>query len=78
MDWRSARRGFYVASVIVLTPRLGVATMIGLAIAGQIGLSVVLDHFGLLGLPHHPVSLPRLIGVGLLVAGVRNPDQARF
>jgi len=62
--------GLYVTLAIILTPRLGVATTMGLVVAGQIGVSILLDHFGLLGLDKHPVSLGRLAGAVLLAAGV--------
>jgi transporter family-2 protein len=32
--------------------------------------SLVLDHFGWVGFAQHPVSLPRLAGALLVVAGV--------
>ena len=62
--------GVYVALAIILTPKLGVATTMGLVVAGQMVVSIVLDHFGLLGLDRHPVNAGRLIGACLLAAGV--------
>jgi transporter family-2 protein len=32
--------------------------------------SMTFDHFGWLGLAERPVDVPRLIGAGLLIAGV--------
>lgn len=61
---------FYVAMAIVATPRLGVAVTLGLVVAGQMLGSVVLDHFGWLGLARQPVSLPRLMGIALIIGGV--------
>ena len=60
----------YVLIVITTTPKLGVGTMVGLTVAGQMIMAVVLDHFGLLGLERHPISLGRLMGMVLLIAGV--------
>ena len=51
-------------------PRLGVATTIILMVAGQLLLSVVLDHFGAMGMPKQPISWGRVAGVGLVIAGV--------
>jgi len=62
--------GLYVTLAIVLTPRLGVATTMGLVVAGQIAVSILLDHFGLLGLDKHPISPGRLAGAVLLAVGV--------
>jgi transporter family-2 protein len=60
----------YVGAAIVLLPRIGAGTTIGLFVAGQMTAALVLDHFGLLGVPLHPASLARLIGAALVVIGV--------
>jgi transporter family-2 protein len=44
--------------------------MIGLIVTGQMLVSLGLDHFGLLGYPSHPLNGWRLVGAGLIVAGV--------
>ena len=54
---------FFVASTIILLPRLGVVLTISLVIAGQLMMSLLIDHFGLLGLPVKEISVPRMIGV---------------
>ncbi len=61
---------FLVAASIILTPRLGAATTVTFIVAGQILASIILDHFGLLNLPVHPVTLQRLGGAALVIAGV--------
>jgi transporter family-2 protein len=43
--------------------------MIGLVIAGQLCMALLLDHFGWIGLPGREVNTLRLIGAGLLVVG---------
>ena len=61
---------FYVCASIVLTPRLGVATTIGLILAGQVIASMVIDHFGLFGTPAQAASIPRILGALLIIVGV--------
>lgn len=61
---------FYVTAVILLTPRLGVATTLAVSVAGQLGAALVLDHLGLLGLAERPVTPLRLAGAALLVIAV--------
>jgi transporter family-2 protein len=61
---------FYVLASILLTPQLGAATTIGFYLAGQVAASIVIDHFGLLRIPVHELSLPRLVGAALVVVGV--------
>ncbi len=60
----------YVVSAIVLVPRLGSAVTFALVVAGQMGISLAIDRFGLFGLHAAPLSLTRLGGAALLVAGV--------
>lgn len=61
---------FLVAATVILAPRLSAGTMIALIVTGQMITSIVLDHFGLVGYPVHPVNVLRLFGVVLLVGGV--------
>jgi bacterial/archaeal transporter family-2 protein len=61
---------FVVLAALTATPRLGAATTVMLFIAGQLACSLVLDHFGWLGVPLHPIDLPRVLGVVCLIAGV--------
>lgn len=61
---------FFVASAVILVPRLGVAMTFSLLIAGQMIITLVFDHFGLLGLEQRPVSIPRIVGILLITGGV--------
>ena len=61
---------FFVTSTVVLVPRLGVAMTFSLIIAGQMLVTLVIDHFGLLGVPVKEVSLARIGGILLITAGV--------
>ena len=61
---------FYVTAVILAAPRLGAATTTGLIVAGQLITAIVLDHFGLVGFSVQQVSIWRLLGAVLLIAGV--------
>lgn len=62
--------GFYVACVIILAPKLGVALTFGLVVTGQLGISLVIDNYGLLGIPVHAISWQRIAGVLLITGGV--------
>ena len=61
---------FFVASTVILAPRVGVAMTFSLIVAGQMLITLVLDHFGVLGLPVKEISLARVGGILLIVAGV--------
>jgi transporter family-2 protein len=61
---------FYVAISTVVASELGATSLLALALAGQLLMALVVDHFGWLGLPENPITLGRLFGVSLLAAGV--------
>lgn len=61
---------FFVAAAVSLVPKLGVAMTFSLIIAGQMIVTLVIDHFGLLGVPVKEISLARLAGILLVVTGV--------
>lgn len=58
-----------VAGVSFMIPRVGVATAITLIIAGQLVISSVLDHYGLLGVEVRQINLQRIFGLIIVFAG---------
>jgi transporter family-2 protein len=60
----------FIGLAIFLIPQLGAATFFVLLVTGQMLGSIVFDHFGLMGVPVHPVSVVRIAGALLLVGGV--------
>lgn len=74
LPWYAWIGGLYGAIFVVAAawgvPKLGVATTITLMVAGQLMLSIGLDHFGVMGVPKNPVSLGRIAGVAMVVGGV--------
>ncbi|QGQ44063.1 DMT family transporter [Metabacillus sediminilitoris] len=61
---------FYVLATIILIPRLGAATTVACVLAGQVVVSIIIDHFGLLQVTINQISIPRLIGAVLIIVGV--------
>jgi transporter family-2 protein len=71
ISWTGGFLGaFFVASAVILVPRLGVALTFSLLIAGQMLITIVLDHYGFLGIPVKEVNIQRLLGVLLIIGGV--------
>jgi bacterial/archaeal transporter family-2 protein len=60
----------YVTGIIMIIPRIGAALAFSLIVAGQLIMSVIMDHFGLLGVPVNPVNGVKLLGFVLLLIGV--------
>ncbi|GGH07452.1 hypothetical protein GCM10007036_02320 [Alsobacter metallidurans] len=59
----------YVTSNVVLAPKLGAATLFSFAIAGQLLAALAMDQFGLLGLATRELSVGRIAGAVLVLAG---------
>jgi transporter family-2 protein len=59
----------YVASTILLFPRLGAIVTVGLFIAGQMLVSLALDSFGLLGVARQPLETSSIIGTLAVLGG---------
>jgi transporter family-2 protein len=62
--------GVYVVLAIILADRLGAALVSATGILGQLGASMLIDHYGWFGMPIQRATPGRLIGVALLAAGV--------
>jgi transporter family-2 protein len=60
----------YVASTILVFPRLGAVVAVGLFIAGQMLASLGLDSLGLLGVPQQAPKPATLIGTAAVLVGV--------
>ena len=61
--------GIFVVLMIVVAPRIGVGPTTLAAVCGQIIASLVIDHFGLLGVARAPINALQVIGAGMLVVG---------
>ncbi|MBB3228092.1 transporter family-2 protein [Luteibacter sp. Sphag1AF] len=59
-----------IFSTVLLAPRIGLANMLALVIAGQLVTSITIDQFGLLGMAVRHVSSLRIAGAAVLVVGV--------
>jgi transporter family-2 protein len=63
--------GFVIfAAAVLVFPRLGAAYAIALMVCGQCLAAMVIDHYGLMGMEKSPATLPRGIGVALVMGGV--------
>ncbi len=60
----------FVVSSVFFVPRIGTTTMIAAFVTGQLVMSVVIDHYGMLGLPVNTLTVPRFIGILLLFGGL--------
>ena len=69
-QWSGGLMGaFFVTAMVMLSPRLGAATMLGMVLVGQMTAAALIDHFGLAGFTPHALSIGRAVGIALLIAG---------
>ena len=73
LPWYAWTGGLYGAVFVALAafaaPRLGVTFFLMMAIAGQLAMALFLDKTGAFGLDVQPISLQRVGGVLLVLAG---------
>ena len=58
-----------VASLAFVFPKIGAAYAMALMVGGQCVAALVVDHFGLMGMPRDSLTIQRAIGVTLVAAG---------
>lgn len=69
-EWLGGALGaFFVFGSTLLAPRIGMAAMISLIVAGQVCSSLVFDHYGLLGLHTRGITWVRIAGAVLILGG---------
>jgi bacterial/archaeal transporter family-2 protein len=59
-----------IAALALAFPQLGAAWAIAMMVLGQGVAAMVIDHFGLMGMPRDPVTATRLLGIALVAAGI--------
>jgi transporter family-2 protein len=61
---------FFIFIAAFAGPRIGALLLMTLVLAGQLGMALTLDHFGWAGFREAQVSLGKLAGLALIVAGI--------
>ncbi|MEQ6118171.1 DMT family transporter [Reichenbachiella sp. MALMAid0571] len=60
---------FYVTVIILAFPKLGPGLTFGLVVAGQMIISVLMEHFNVLVAQQNPINYMKILGIILVVAG---------
>ncbi len=60
----------YILLIVICAPKLGIGNVTVMVLAGQLVAAMVIDHWGLLNTPVHPINWPRVAGILLMAAGV--------
>jgi transporter family-2 protein len=59
----------FVGSIVWTVRALGVGGLTAITIAAQLGLAIVIDHYGWLGVDRSPITVAKVAGVALLAIG---------
>ncbi len=61
---------FYITVALLTVRTLGLSGLTAVVVTGQLAIAVVVDRFGLLGIPRQHIDASRILGLVLLVVGV--------
>jgi bacterial/archaeal transporter family-2 protein len=50
--------------------KIGASTFVGLTVTSALIMSLLIDHFGWLGMDTHPITVGRVVGAACLIAGI--------
>ena len=74
MPWWAWIGGLFGATVLAsqlfVAQRVGAGPYVGLVVTAAVVMSLILDHFGLVGFEEHRANVWRLLGAGLMIVGV--------
>ena len=78
-SWLGALYGLViVVGGMLVFPKLGATTALGLILIGQFLLGAAIDHMGWFGVPRSPVEWTKLLGIGLMIAGFAVTQLKQF
>jgi len=60
----------FVGYITWVNQQQGVALTFALVVAGQIFISLLVDHFGLFGSPIRTITLEKIVGAALIIGGI--------
>jgi len=70
-QWSGGLLGaFFIFIAAFSGPRIGALLLMTLVLAGQLGMALLLDHFGWAGFRQAPISAGKVAGLLLIVAGI--------
>jgi transporter family-2 protein len=61
---------FYVTIIVLAFPKIGPGLTFGLVVSGQLLISMLMEHFHIMGAQQIPISIGRIMGMLLIISGV--------
>src|SRR4051794_6818285 len=66
-----------ISSLAFVFPKIGAAYAVALMVGGQCLAALMVDAFGLMGMPREPLTIQRVVGVALVAAGAAVIQSSR-
>lgn len=60
---------FFIFGALFSLPRIGATSFFGLIVIGQLIMTIIVDHYGLFGIPVYKIDGFRILGISLLIIG---------
>jgi len=59
----------FIFGAVFALPKIGASTFFGQIVLGQLLMTLIVDHYGVFGLPIHKIDSMRIVGIPLLISG---------
>ncbi|MGZ3807528.1 MAG: DMT family transporter [Bacteriovorax sp.] len=59
----------FIFGAVFALPKIGASVFFGQIVLGQLLMTLIVDHYGIFGLPIHKIDSARIIGISLLISG---------
>jgi transporter family-2 protein len=59
----------FMFGALFALPKIGASAFFGQIVLGQLLMTLIVDHYGVFGLPIHKIDAARIIGISLLISG---------
>ena len=59
----------FIFGAVFALPKIGASSFFGQIVLGQLLMTLIVDHYGVFGLPIHKIDSPRVLGMSMLIAG---------
>jgi transporter family-2 protein len=73
IEWYKLTGGLFgacfVTMAIITAPKIGVSHMTVMLVAGQLGMTLLMDNFGWLGFPKIAITPYKIIGMAMVIVG---------
>jgi bacterial/archaeal transporter family-2 protein len=60
----------FTLATLAATPKVGAGVFVAVTVTTGVVVSILIDHFGIIGVDKHPANIGRIVGAALMIGGV--------